>query len=41
MFFLCHVDKNKLCENMVIEHTLVYMVSGEMDVFQPDGRMIH
>ena len=26
--FLCHVDKNKLCENMVIEHTLVYMVSG-------------
>lgn len=40
-FFLCHVGKNKLCENMVTEHTLVYMVSGEMDVFLPDGRTIH
>lgn len=40
-FFLCYVGKNKLCENMVTEHTLVYMVSGEMNVFQPDERMIH
>ena len=31
-FFLCHVGKDKLCENMVTEHTLVYLVSGEMDV---------
>lgn len=40
-FFLCHVGKDKLCENMVTEHTLVYMVSGQMDVFQPNGRIIH
>ena len=33
IFFLCHVGKDKLCENMVTEHTLVYLVSGEMDVF--------
>lgn len=35
IFFLCHVGKDKLCENMVTEHTLVYLVSGEMDVVQP------
>jgi uncharacterized cupin superfamily protein len=40
-FFFCHVGKDKLCENMVTEHTLVYLVSGEMDVFQPNGKTLH
>lgn len=40
-FYLCHVGKDKLCEDMVAEHTLVYVVSGEMDVFQPDGKTLH
>lgn len=40
-FFLCHVGKNRLCEKRVAEHTLVYMVSGEMEVFLPNGRIIH
>lgn len=39
-FYLCHVGKDKLCEQMVTEHTLVYVVSGEMDVIQPDGKKI-
>ncbi len=40
-FFFCHVGKDKLCENMVTEHTLVYLVSGEMDVVQPNGKTLH
>jgi len=41
IFYLCHVGKDKLCEMMVTEHTLVYIVSGEMDVFAPNSKTIH
>ena len=41
VFFLCHVGKDRLCEQMVTEHTLVHIVSGEMDVFTPDNRTMH
>lgn len=40
-FYLCHVGRDKICEKMVTEHTLVYIVSGEMDVMLPEGRTIH
>lgn len=40
-FYLCHVGKNKLCEDSVNEHTLVYVISGEMDVMQPNGKTLH
>ncbi|MGI6221981.1 MAG: helix-turn-helix domain-containing protein [Prevotella sp.] len=40
-FFFCHVGNDRLCEKMVTEHTLFYLVSGEMDVFTPDGRTVH
>jgi len=29
-FFCCHVEKDKLCEDMVTDHMLVYICSGEM-----------
>jgi len=35
-FYLCHVGKESLCENAVKEHTLVYIVSGEMEVNTPE-----
>ncbi|MGI6232699.1 MAG: helix-turn-helix domain-containing protein [Prevotella sp.] len=40
-FFFCHVGSDRLCEKMVTEHTLFYLVSGEMDVFTPDGKTVH
>lgn len=40
-FYLCHIGRDKVCEKMVTEHTLVYIVSGEMDVMLPEGRAIH
>lgn len=40
-FYLCHVGKDRLCEEMVTEHTLFYIISGEMDVIQPSGRTMH
>ncbi len=41
IFYLCHVGKDKLCEQMVTEHTLVHILNGEMDVFTPDNKIIH
>lgn len=29
-FFCCHVEKDKLCEEMITDHMLVYICSGEM-----------
>jgi AraC-like DNA-binding protein len=40
-FFFCHVGSDSLCEKMVTEHTLFYLVSGEMDVFTPNGKTVH
>ncbi len=39
-FYFCHVGTDKLCEQMVKEHTLFYLLSGEMDVFTPSGETI-
>ena len=30
-FFCCKVEKDKWCEEMVSEHMLVYLCSGELD----------
>lgn len=35
-FFCCVVEKNKLCEDMVAEHMLVYICSGEMKLVSSD-----
>lgn len=35
-FYCCHVDKDRLCEEMVTDHMLVYICSGEMDLISPD-----
>ena len=35
-FFCCKVEKNKWCEEMVSEHMLVYLCSGELDLIAPD-----
>lgn len=40
-FYLCHVGRDKICEKMVVEHTLVYVLSGEMDVILPDGSKVN
>lgn len=34
-FYCCMVEKDKWCEEMVTEHMLVYLCSGELD-FKPD-----
>jgi len=39
-FYLCHVGKESLCENAVKEHTLVYIVSGEMEVNTPEKTIL-
>ncbi len=36
-FYFCHVGTDKLCEHMVKEHTLFHLLSGEMDVLNPNG----
>ncbi|ADV44948.1 AraC family transcriptional regulator [Bacteroides helcogenes] len=35
-FYCCHVDKDRLCEEMVTDHMLVYICSGEMDLIAPE-----
>lgn len=37
-FFCCMVEKDKWCEEMVSEHMLVYICSGEMDLIAPDRK---
>lgn len=37
-FFCCMVGKDKWCEEMVSEHMLVYLCSGEMDLIAPDKK---
>lgn len=37
-FFCCMVEKDKWCEEMVSEHMLVYLCSGEMDLIAPDKK---
>lgn len=34
-FFCCVVEKEKWCEEMVSEHMLVYLCSGEMELVAP------
>ncbi len=41
VFYLCHVGSDRLCEQMVKEHTLFYLISGEMDVYNPNGETVH
>ena len=40
-FFCCEVKNEKYCEEMVTEHMLVYLCSGEMDLIEPSGRQHH
>jgi AraC family transcriptional regulator, exoenzyme S synthesis regulatory protein ExsA len=40
MFFCCHVDNAKLCENMITNHTLVYICSGEMVLQAKDKQVV-
>ncbi|MBQ6746049.1 MAG: helix-turn-helix transcriptional regulator [Bacteroidaceae bacterium] len=37
-FFCCEVKNEKYCEEMVTEHMLVYLCSGEMDLIEPNGK---
>lgn len=37
-FFCCKVEKDKWCEEMVSEHMLVYLCSGELDLIAPDQK---
>lgn len=37
-FFCCMVEKDKWCEEMVSEHMLVYLCSGELDLIAPDKK---
>lgn len=36
-FFCCQVEKDKWCEEMVSEHMLVYLCSGELQLIAPEG----
>lgn len=40
-FFCCEVFRDKFCEEMVTEHMLVYLCSGEMDLIAPNNRRYH
>lgn len=40
-FFCCEVKNDKYCEEMVTEHMLVYLCSGEMDLIEPSGSQYH
>ena len=35
-FYCFEVLKDKFCEETVIEHMLMYLVSGEMDLISPE-----
>lgn len=37
-FFCCHVNKDKLCEDRVNEHMLVYICSGELTLISKEKR---
>ena len=37
-FFCCKVEKDKWCEEMVSEHMLVYLCSGELNLIAPDKK---
>lgn len=37
-FFCCMVEKDKWCEEMVSEHMLVYLCSGEMELIAPEKK---
>ena len=37
-FFCCIVKKDKRCEEMVSEHMLVHLCSGELDLITPDKK---
>ncbi|EGK01566.1 MULTISPECIES: helix-turn-helix domain-containing protein [Dysgonomonas] len=39
-FFCCHVEKDKLCEEMITDHMLVYICSGEMVLQTKEKRTI-
>lgn len=38
IFFCCYVEDDKLCEDMVDEHMLAYICSGEMTLISKDKR---
>ncbi|MCD8044865.1 MAG: AraC family transcriptional regulator [Tannerellaceae bacterium] len=38
-FFCCYVENEKLCEDMVSDHTLVYICSGEMILVTKEKRI--
>lgn len=40
-FFCCEVRNEKFCEEMVTEHMLVYLCSGEMDLVGANNRKYH
>lgn len=37
-FYCCMVEKDKWCEEMVTEHMLVYLCSGELELITPDKK---
>lgn len=37
-FYCCFVEKDKWCEEMVTEHMLVYICSGELELISPEKR---
>lgn len=37
-FFCCKVEKDKWCEEMVSEHMLVYLCSGELELITPEKK---
>ena len=37
-FFCCMVEKDKWCEEMVSEHMLVYLCSGELELITPEKK---
>lgn len=39
-FFRCITEKNKVCENMITDHMLAYVVSGEMILQTTDKRTL-
>lgn len=39
-FFCCEVRHDKFCEEMVTEHMLVYLCSGELDLLSSSGRKV-
>lgn len=40
-FFCCEVRRDRFCEEMVTEHMLVYLCSGELDLLAPGNRTYH